>query len=196
MPVGNERQSRRDGHTPRRCEALVPACLGRPCGTAPRSPRLTDVSERLPRGPGTAPLDRRVAAVYVVLILALVAPGVGNLLSPLDDTTVGDAASSLESHARSAIVFIDRRRSATDALFGAELQDVARATDETRSELLRQAVASGVAKKRDDLADAASSLSDAIDDASRAGADEQRLQKDRSTLEALATKLKSLGSGS
>jgi hypothetical protein len=154
------------------------------------------VSERLPHVPGTEPLDLRVAAVYVVLILALVAPGVANLLSPLDDTSLGDAASSLESHARSGIALIDHRRAATDAMFGAELQDVASAADETRSGLLRQAVATGVAKKRDDLADAASSLSDALDDASRAGEDQQRLQKDRSTLETVAQKLKALGSGS
>jgi hypothetical protein len=151
---------------------------------------------RLPRLPSAEPLDLRVAAAFIVLTLALVAPGIVHALTPTDDQGLQDAASTLESQARETVALIDRRDTMTDVAFAAELQDLGGAADEARSDLLRQAIEPAAESKRNRLADAASQLADAADDASLAGMDRSRLDRDRAALEALIQTLHGLGSGS
>jgi hypothetical protein len=154
------------------------------------------MSSRLPRTESAEPLDLRVAAAFVVLTLALVAPGLVHALTPTDEQGLKDAASTLESQARQAVALIDHRSGTTDAAFAAELQDLAGEAEEMRSDLLRQAVAPGAEKKRDQLADAASEVSDATDDASLAAGDGSRLDQDRDKLETVIQTLDELAGGS
>jgi hypothetical protein len=150
----------------------------------------------LPRLPSAEPLDLRVAAAFVVLTLALVAPGIGRALSPVDEQGLQDAASTLESQAREAVALIEHRGGTTDPAFAAELQDLAGEAEEARSDLLRQAVAPDAVSKRDQLADAASQVADATDDASLAVGDASRLDQDRGKLETVIQTLHELGGGS
>jgi hypothetical protein len=154
------------------------------------------MSSRLPRTESAEPLDLRVAAAFVVLTLALVAPGLVHALTPTDEQGLKDAASTLESQARQAVALIDHRSGTTDAAFAAELQDLAGEAEEMRSDLLRQAVAPGAEKKRDQLADAASEVSDATDDASLAAGDGSRLDQDRDKLQTVIQTLDELAGGS
>jgi hypothetical protein len=151
---------------------------------------------RLPRLPNVEPLDLRVAAAFVVLTLALVAPGIVHALTPTNDQGLQDVASTLESQAREAVALIDRRDHMTEVAFAAELQDLGGAADEARGDLLRQAVEPAAESKRNQLADAASQLADAADDASLAAADRSRLDRDRAALETLIQALHELGGGS
>jgi hypothetical protein len=146
--------------------------------------------------PSAEPLDLRVAAAFIVLTLALVAPGIVHALTPTDDQGLQDAASTLESQAREAVALIDRRGGMTDVAFAAELRDLGGAAEEARSDLLRHAVEPAAELKRNQLADAASQLADATDDASLAGTDRSRLDRDRAALEALIATLHELGGSS
>jgi hypothetical protein len=150
----------------------------------------------VPRLKGAEPLDLRVAAGFVVLTLALVAPGLAHALAPTDEQGLQDAASTLESQAREAVALIDHRSGTTDPAFAAELQDLAGAADEMRSDLQRQAVEPGAASKRNELADAASQVADATDDASLAAGDPSRLDQDRGKLETVIRTLHELAGGS
>src|SRR5215210_3251570 len=136
------------------------------------------MSSRLPRLPTGEPLDLRVATAFIVLTLALVAPGIAHALSPTDDQGLRDAASTLESQAREAVALIERRDSITDVTFAAELRDLGGAAEEARSDLLRQSVEPAAESKRNELANAASQLADATDDASLAAGDRSRLDQD------------------
>jgi hypothetical protein len=150
---------------------------------------------RLPRFPSAEPVDLRIAAVFVVLTLALVAPGLVRALAPADDHAVQDAASSLESQAREAVTFIDHRAEMTDAAFGAELQDLAGSANDARSDLLRQPIDPSAEAKRKGVADAASRFAAAADDASLAAHDAERLARDRATLESVIQALHQVTAG-
>jgi hypothetical protein len=151
---------------------------------------------RLPRLPSAEPLDLRVATAFIVLTLALVAPGLVHALTPTDDQALHDAASTLESHAREAVALIDHRDDMTEVAFAAELQDLGGAAEEARSDLLRQAVEPAAESRRNQLADAASQVVDAADDASLAAGDRSRLDQDRGKLETVIQTLHELGGGS
>jgi hypothetical protein len=151
---------------------------------------------RLPRLPTAEPLDRRIPAVFVVLTLALLAPGIVHALSPADDQDIKDAARTLESQAREAIAYIQQRNGTTDLAFSAELEDLAGTAQEIRDDLRREAVESSVTAARDRVAAAAGQLADAADDASIGVGDRARLDRDRATLEQLVQQLHDLGGGS
>jgi hypothetical protein len=154
------------------------------------------VSNRLPRLRGAEPLDLRIVAVFVVLTLALVAPGIAHALSPLDEQGVQDAASGLESSAREAVALIDHRDATTALTFSAELQDLAGEAQAARDDLRHQAVEPGAAQQRDQLADIAGTFADAAADASLAIDDRARLAKSRSALQKVVDDLQRLGGGS
>ena len=151
---------------------------------------------RLPRIPSAEPLDLRIAAAFIVLTLALVAPGIVHALTPADDQGVQDVASTLESQAREAVALIDRGDRMTQQAFAAELQDLGGAAEEARSNLLRQAVDPGAESRRNQVADAAGRLRDATEDASLAASDRSRIDRDRAALDTLIQGLHQLAGGS
>jgi hypothetical protein len=146
---------------------------------------IKPMPSRVPPLPGSEPLDLRIAGAFLVLVVVLVAPGIARGLSPVDGDGLEDAASTLESQAREALALIERREATTDLAFSAELQDLGGAAEETRSSLLHQAVDPGVTSNRDEIATAAGKLADAAADASVAGHDRMRLDRDRATLQGL-----------
>jgi hypothetical protein len=151
---------------------------------------------RLPQIQNAEPVDLRIAAVFVLLTLALVAPGIAHALSPADDQDTRDAASALESQGREALALIGHRDGTTDLAFSAELEDLAGTAQEIRDDLLREAVESTAAPARDKVADLAGQLADAADDASLAVGDRGRLDRDRATLEQVVQALHGVGTGS
>src|SRR2546423_2366584 len=151
---------------------------------------------RLPRLPSAETVDRRIPAVFVVLTLALLAPGIVHALSPADEQDLKDAARALESQGREATAYIEHRDGTTDLAFSAELEDLAGTAREIQDDLLREAVEPRAAAARDKVAAAAGQLADAADDASVGVGDRARLDRDRATLVQLAQVLHDLGSGS
>ena len=148
---------------------------------------------RLPQLPTAEDVDLRVAAVFVVVTLALMAPGIVHALSPADDQDVKDAASTLESQGREALALMAHRDGTTDLAFSAELEDLAATAQEIRDDLLREAVQPAAAGSRDKVADLAGQLAAAADDASLAVGDRQRLDRDQATVDGLVTALHALG---
>jgi hypothetical protein len=154
------------------------------------------MSSRLPHLPTAEPIDRRIPAVFIVLTLALLAPGIAHALSPADEQDLKDAARALESQGREAIAYIEHRDGTTDLAFSAELEDLAGTAREIQDDLLREAVQPAAATPRDSVATAAGQLADAADDASVGVGDRARLARDRATLERVVQVLHDLGNGS
>jgi DNA-binding LacI/PurR family transcriptional regulator len=151
---------------------------------------------RLPHLPSAEPVDRRIPVVFVVLTLALLAPGIVHALTPADEQDIRDAARALESQGREAIAYIEHRPGTTDLAFSAELEDLAGTAQEIHDDLVREAVDPMAADARDRVAAAAGQLSDAADDASVGVGDPARLDRDRATLEQLVQVLHDLGAES
>src|SRR3954447_12295991 len=92
---------------------------------------------RLPNIAGVEQLDLRVAAVFAVLMVVLVAPSIPPVVSPVDSQALRDVASSLDSDARETVQIIGTRDRTTPIVFSSELTDIAASADEVHAGLLR-----------------------------------------------------------
>src|SRR4051794_7223763 len=132
--------------------------------------------DRVPKSPAAQPLDLRIVIVFGALVVGLVAPSVPPVLSPLDGVELHHIAGSLDSDAREAVAVIGTRGHTTPIAFASELTDIGASADEVSGQLLRTPAASGSEGLRTRLEDAATSLADAVDQASVAYDDPGRLE--------------------
>jgi hypothetical protein len=145
--------------------------------------------------PRLEPVDLRILAGFAAITLLLVLPAIVNLLTPADEQSLQDAASSLGTHGGEALAILDRRTRLTNAAYDGELEDIAAAVNETTGQLEREAIEPAAADLREHLTAVADDLSRAIDAASLDLGDDQQRAQDREQIAQLVAKLQSLAGG-
>jgi hypothetical protein len=148
----------------------------------------------LPRLPGSEPLDRRIAAAFLVLGLALLAPSLPGVFEPTDQDALANTRDTLESEVRQVLTTIDARPRTTEMYFRTAIEDLGDRAEGIHGELAHRDVQPQAARLRDTLAKVADDLASVAEELTTAYGDDAAIAEDRSRVEDLRTQLESLGS--
>jgi hypothetical protein len=147
----------------------------------------------LPRLPGSEPLDRRIAIVFLVLTAALLAPSVPGIFEPTDAGALKNAASALDSSARQLLTTIDARDRLTEPYYRAAIDDIGDRVAGIRDEVVHRPVAPDASALKSTVADAADKLAIAADALTVAFDNPSQRTEQRATVADLEQKLKGIG---
>ncbi len=139
----------------------------------------------LPPLPGSEPLDKRVAAAFLVVTLALIAPSIPGFFKPTDRQDLADAADELRSDVRQLVTTIDSRSTVTEPYFRTAIGDIGERVAGVHEDLIHRPVDAGARVLRDQLATAADELAAAADALTPAYDDAVTVAKERAAIQTI-----------